>query len=285
MKRTDAHSPSNFVSGDYEFHECMYQGPVTDAFMDFESLREDRKRLRATVEAQGFKGNWASKGTCDHCGTWFHYGAVYIHLTTGDLVVVGHDCADHVFSPNTKRSSQLAAIKDMIATGKACNRRQAAVKVFLDATPGLAEALALAEQHYILAALAFNLNRYGNLSEKQVELAFKIVAQIKETEARKATQALEPKVPVVAGKRTVAGTVLATKVQDGAYGITYKMLVRLDSGEKVWGSIPGDLVTNDGIQVLRGQTVGFTATFEVSDKDPCFGFFKRPRQASVIAAA
>jgi hypothetical protein len=281
MKRTDAHSPTNFVAGDYEFHDCLYQGPVTlDNFTEMDYWRALKARVREDVEKQDFKGNWYKHHTCDHCGTHFSYGAVYIHLKTGEFVVVGHQCADETFSPSFKRANELARMKAIVKHGLARNKRQAAVVLFCEKNPGLAAALELADKHHILQDLKFKLGQYSDLSEKQVALALKIAVQVNETDARRAAEALEPKVPVVVGKRDVAGTILATKVQEGDYGTTYKMLVKLDSGEKVWGSIPSDIIGNDGIQVLRGKEVSFTATFEVGD-DPCFGFFKRPRKASL----
>ena len=290
MKRTDIHTPSNLVAADYEFLEYFYQGPANDEMFDVASIREVRRQLRASVEAQEFKGNWFNQGTCDHCGAHFHYGAVFAHLPTGDQVVVGNTCANDSFAPSAVRDAELKKLKAIVASGRARNRKSAIVEAFLDANPGLREALALADKHVILDDLSYKLNRWGNLSPKQVELADKLAKQIAERAAREAAQALEPKVPVVTGVRTVTGTILATKVQDGQYGTTYKMLVKLDGGEKVWGSIPANLnwePTPDrlgsrptDLKTLRGRTVTFTATFEVGE-DPCFGFFKRPRKATL----
>lgn len=36
---------------------------------------------------------YAIKGTCDHCGAAFNYGAVYKHCETDEWAVVGHICA------------------------------------------------------------------------------------------------------------------------------------------------------------------------------------------------
>jgi hypothetical protein len=44
----------------------------------------------------------------------------------------------------------------------------------------------------------------------------------------------------------------------------------------VWGTVPASI---DNVQ--RGALVEFTATVQVSDNDPKFGFFKRPSKAKI----
>jgi hypothetical protein len=79
--------------------------------------------------------------------------------------------------------------------------------------------------------------------------------------------------PCPTGRVAITGDVLATKLQEGFYGDTWKMLVKDDRGFKVWGSIPSSL------DVIRGDRVSFMAAVEPSEDDEKFGFFKRPTKA------
>jgi Fic family protein len=78
---------------------------------------------------------------------------------------------------------------------------------------------------------------------------------------------------VAEGRQVITGLVLALKWQSSQYGDTLKMLVQDDRGFRVWGSVPSSLEVN------REERVQFTATVQQSDKDPKFGFFKRPTKA------
>lgn len=154
---------------------------------------------------------------------------------------------------------------------------------------------------------------YGDITAKQAKFVSNLLAQIAE-------RAL-PAAPVPAGRYTVRGEVLSTKAVDSFYGTQLKMLVKDETGFKVYGSIPGnlELVTGpvreylpqsevryyeergngrmgqdaDGRYYLeyetqrgleRGDKVEFYATLTPSDDDPKFGFFKRPAKARLLNA-
>ena len=103
--------------------------------------------------------------------------------------------------------------------------------------------------------------------------------------------------PVVAGRQTITGVVVSTKLVDGYYGDVFKMLVKDDRGFKVWGTVPQAIIdeavyqtqirfgpdTSYDYGVLKGQRVTFTATVEASNDDDKFGFFKRPTKAAIAA--
>jgi hypothetical protein len=96
-----------------------------------------------------------------------------------------------------------------------------------------------------------------------------------ELEAKWAAEA-EIAAPVPTGRVAVKGKVLMTKTVDGyAYNtLVYKMLVKDDSGFKVFGTVPSSIS-----RVSKGDVVEFTATLEPSKDDPKFGFYKRPSKA------
>jgi hypothetical protein len=80
------------------------------------------------------------------------------------------------------------------------------------------------------------------------------------------------------GRQKLVGTVKSTKTVPGYMGgITYKMLVELENGNRVYGTIPGS-ISGD-----VGNTVEFMAKVTPSEDDTHFGFFSRPTKASEVA--
>lgn len=82
--------------------------------------------------------------------------------------------------------------------------------------------------------------------------------------------------PVPTGRLVIEGVVLAKKLQESAYGSTYKLLIE-GEGWKVWGTEPRS------IDAAKGDRVRLTATVEASADDASFGFYSRPTKAEVLA--
>jgi hypothetical protein len=82
---------------------------------------------------------------------------------------------------------------------------------------------------------------------------------------------------IKAGRVTVSGEIKSLKVTYSDFGQQEKMLVQMDCGNRVYGSVPKAIA---GCQI--GDKVKFVGTVSVSGNDSHFGFFSRPSQASVI---
>jgi hypothetical protein len=92
------------------------------------------------------------------------------------------------------------------------------------------------------------------------------------------------------GRVEVTGVILSVDIRETAFGSQWKMLVRDDSGFKVWGSIPQKLKEQtetflnhqffDGTD-LKGKRVSFIAAITPSKDDQKFGFLKRPTKAKL----
>lgn len=140
------------------------------------------------------------------------------------------------------------------------------------------------------ADLATKLWKYGSLTLAQVAAVERGLARDAEEAAKQARAKAAGR---LGGKMDVEGTVLATKWQDSQYGSTKKMLVELDDGRRLWGTVAasleeGDLDEHGGMTYAllgKGDRVAFTATVEASQDDETFGFFKRPTKARVLARA
>ena len=290
MNRTDVHSPTNLVTEDYEYAYCYDAHP------------EDGDRGAAQfflnrLLDEGFRFGQVHGGdTCDHCGARLRYVAVLKHLPTTTLIKVGETCLDNRFSMASaafhKLRKNAALNRDRMKLADKCQK-------WLDADPDNAAAHAfLVDAVEVQGNYGFNgfyfdllhkLNRYGDLSERQVAAVLRAKARDEERAAKRAEEALTAS-PVVEGKILVTGEILTVKWQESHYGGALKMLVRDDRGFKVWGTCPTSLdnvhTDEDGRTsgVVKGDRVAFTATVEASNDDPTFGFFKRPSKAGLVVA-
>lgn len=145
------------------------------------------------------------------------------------------------------------------------------------------------------ASLAGKLRKYGALTERQVEAVRRGLDREHERE-----EVLSHAPELAGGRREVEGTVISEKWKDGTYGRQHKMLVQMDDGNRVWGSVPKavedqarsthyyDEEQRVWIEVparvdeLRGARVRFTAEVEPSRDDVHFGFYKRPTAAEIV---
>lgn len=284
-RRSDAHSPSNIDPSDYAYERavltqipndiCVAAAAAGDPAL-IDAVRQELERTREWLAEHGWQdGNYAAQQSCDHCGAWFIYGAAFRHVPSGDVIVVGWQCAettlecpDRAALEDRRLRARVAATRDGIK--RSAKARAAALEAH-EMYPDL-DAL-LAVDHDITRDIAERFAQWGKVSEAQVNLLRKL--------ADDAKRPPEPEInwqPVTEGTRDVAGTVLHVKCVDGVWGTQIKMLVHLDGDQKVWGTVPRALC---GAKDLRGQRVTFRASFERSDDDAAFGFFKRPTRAKI----
>lgn len=76
--------------------------------------------------------------------------------------------------------------------------------------------------------------------------------------------------PLTAGRQPIKGTVVSLKNVAGDYGMQLKMLVKLESGARVFGTVPTKIAET----VKAGDEVSLVATVQPKEAD--FGFFSRP---------
>lgn len=288
--RTDAHSPANLDPAAYTYLEPIYLGPRVIKLED--PWWQHQLALKRRIAQEGVGGNFNQRGTCDHCGASFLYGAIFRHDPSGKLVVVGHQCADGAFGYDNRRTYEYARSRKQAAALRRRLKAKADAEQFLVDHPGLEEALTCS--HRITQDLRSKLFQYGSLSDKQVALAMKLPADQAEYEARKAREAAEreaaPDWPQMSGRVEVEGTVVSCRWDDTGWGSALKMLVKLDDGRKCWGTCPrsveNDLMERSGsnsiLDELKGRRVRFQAAVQVSDDDSKFAFFKRPAKAEVL---
>ena len=216
----------------------------------------------------------ADKGRrCSCCGKSIRWASVVEHTPTGTFHSVGKACAAklhelrHVSAAIGKAS--LAITKKVEA-----ERREREFRTGASAVAVAALDWAKTGVNKTAKDIADKIRQYGNPSDAQV--AFLVGLHAKDSAYRATLTG-----GLVAGKQALAGVVVSTKQQidafhTGAFAkyIT-KALVQLTNGCKVWGTAP------EG--TIAGASVTFTATVELSGKDPAFGFYKRPTKWVVAA--
>jgi len=85
-------------------------------------------------------------------------------------------------------------------------------------------------------------------------------------------------VPVTDERILITGEVVKIAVQENDFGFRDVMTVEDDRGFRLWGSVPSSLDIED----IKNKRITFTAKVTQSDRDPKFGFFKRPTKAEMF---
>jgi len=127
--------------------------------------------------------------------------------------------------------------------------------------------------------IVHKFNRYGTLSEKQVAAILRIRQSEIEFDAKREAEAakLADAAPLAEGRYEIVGEIVSIKTGENDFGFWTKMLVKMEDGNKVYGTVPSALGTPE-----RGDRVSFTARVEPSKDDEHFGFFSRPTKATHI---
>ena len=287
-KRKDIHRPAAIEPADYFFVAHDYYGPDNMSM----SLSGERAAFREHMARTGGKFSGHDHGgSCHVCGAGAMYVAKFWHKPSNSYIVTGEDCAAKMEMGNP---AAFRKFRDKIAGQKEAIAGKRKAKATLEEA-GMGEAWAIFEKkeglssdESIVVDIIFKLVRYGSISEKQMAFIGRLLEKIAKAPeiaaAKAAARALEmanaEPVPVVEGRVLVKGEVLTVKEQEGFYGFQIKMLVKSESGFKLWGTVPSALVG----EVEKGSVVEFSAAVKPSDDDQYFGFFSRPSKAKVIKA-
>jgi hypothetical protein len=290
MDRTDIHRPSAIIPANYEFVAFEYLKIDGDILAACAALQSERAIWKAHMERTG--GTYAKHehgGSCMVCGASAIYTVLFYHSLTNEYIRTGQDCAQKMEMPydDIRYNAFRKAVTDarLAVAGKRKAEALLAEKGFIAAWTLFAEKSQEVTAKYqyeerTIVDIVSKLVKYGSSSDRAINyigVLLKKIADRAVIEAQRAAEAaLAADCPE--GRVMVKGEVVSTRVQDSDFGSILKMLVKDDTGYKVWGTVPSAL------NVERGSRVKFTATIEVSKDDPKFGFFKRPTQAQILEA-
>ncbi len=295
--RTDIHRPSVIIPEDYSFVAFDYiKLEMGDILENCHMLQEARAAKKAHMDRTGGKySQHEHGGSCHICGAAAIYTVTFYHKKTNSYIKTGQDCAQklemsfndaamNLFRNAIADARHAVAGKKKAQVTLADAGLTAAWEIYAVTVPALRAA---AQAQFDISRIPYEeitiedivgkLVKYGSVSDKATNYLRTLLDKIDNRAAIEAKRKAEAEAaaPCPTGRVTITGTVLSTKLQDGFYGATLKMLVKDDSGFKVWGTCP------DGFN--RDCRVTFTAMVEPSKDDNKFGFFKRPTKAMVIA--
>jgi hypothetical protein len=251
-----------------------------DAGLDIRINIIDQKEWDASnLSEKDLKG-----GKCDCCGHKIKYSAIAKHIPTNTIASLGRKCASNIEA--LKRCGSIIDGASIALSQRIlCENRE---QEFRKAHPEACESLDWAKSgmNRVASDLIEKLRRFGSLSEKQI--SFLISIHQRDILNRASATATAP-----IGRASVEGTILSVKegeIHEKYKTFRFKILVDIGGGVKVWGSAKGEwnyhailgrTPTGDAVLPIKGQRVKFTASFEPSQKDPLFGFFKRPSKWQV----
>lgn len=274
MTRTDPHRPSAIIPFDYVY-VLSYSLPSARGDPGYMGAW---RRFVLGAEASGDAPTYfGGLGQCGVCGASYRHGDLWRHTPTDAYVHVGHDCADKYSMLASReewdawhvadRKRRAVAIKEE-RHKKAQLAREAAAAAYRAAHPELEAALQV--DHPILRDMANKIVRFGSLSEKQVDFALRLSAEVLE----RANRPAENHVPAPIGRVTFAGEVVSVKTHESEdWGPTLKMTVKVTTPEGIW--LAWMTVPSSVERVERGDSIEVTATLS-HGKDPFFAFGKRP---------
>jgi len=302
-KRTDPHRPGALIPAHYESLFCFNMASSMDGWpvpsfrinCELDGRTEERdaegRVVRTVNGTHSATGNCCvvglrqvghahfalggGPGKCTVCGAHYVHGEVWRHTPSGDIIFLGHDCAEKYGFLIDASEAELAHERARAATAKAILAAQTKAEraALYAAHPGLEAALG--RDHYILKDLAAKLHQYRVLSDKQIALALKIAHELDNPPAA------DVHVPAPFGKQTFRGTIVSKKTVEGAWGNSVKITVKVTTPTGVWlawGTAPQALfgqASRHGMR-LKGAEVELTATLKAG-RDPHFAIMSRPR--------
>ena len=283
--RNDIHRKSVFQPEFYTFVGWYTLRALARKGSKAAILKSSVEAWEGSEEAQDFKAmQWGDWGQCVVCGARYVMGEVWKHKETMDHIHVGWECALKYREIVAAGVNWVAIKKDRDAWLEG-ERTKVKAEKFVAMHPGLAEALDV--DHDISRDLKFKLGKYGDLSDRQVALAFRLRDQVAADAAKRAAwqseRDAEAKVAAPTGRVSIRGVVLSIKEHSSAYGDCLKMTVKVKTADGMWlawGTIPGSIAAD----VRKGDEVAFDGEVEAG-REPHFAFFKRPTKASIVGKA
>lgn len=287
MKRNDVHSPSNIKPEDYEYvaQQCAKFEGIGSAEFILAQRRIIEDHMKRTG---GVYSGHEHGGNCDICGSVNAvYNVLFYHTKTNTYVSVGQDCALQL---DAGQAPAFKAFRKRVGDYREAQAGKRKAQLLLaDAGHSAAWELYIADGSELIIKYAGHipyeemtirnivgkLVKYGSISEKAMNYVAVLLSKINNravVEAKKAEEAAKA-ANAPTGRVQVTGVVLTVKFQESDFGTVQKMLVKDDSGFKVWVTVPAYS------ELKREQRVSFKATLTPSQDDPKFAFGKRPVMA------
>ena len=101
VSEVDRHKPNHpdFKQSEYTELTAFYQGEREEMKTEYADANRVYEASKSSYTAAS--GNWSKNKSCDHCGTNFDHGFVFLHNPSNELVHVGRLCAKNAFPVST----------------------------------------------------------------------------------------------------------------------------------------------------------------------------------------
>jgi len=264
-------------------HEILTKKSVAKklAESDRPTFRAESCRCDRCGGAGGWKG-WPGF-TCYRCGGNGVDPTYVTWVLVGELAPAAQAALEAFQARREQRAAKAAAERQAIAEAA----RAAAVVRFE----------AICAEHPAVAWVNENMEKVPPFARSIIETILEKGAatdrQIAALDGAR-IEATTPKAEVIEGRRVVSGEIVGTRLTESAYGTRSQIVVKLEDGTKIMGSLPGGIEPRklaDGESVMdeiagggytfKGVRITMTATI-ARGTDPSFGFFKRPTKAEHI---
>lgn len=316
-RSTNHHGEASFSPEHYVFHGFFDNSPPFPVGLAFASQREldhylaevDRYRRLLREHSDSV---YPKVGRCAHCGTAIRYHVLYEDQRTGAIIAVGQTCAEERLERSPSEWKAYKEVLDaMRERARAGEKRIKLRDKFPEAVALLEECLSeraaldeklddrweedpnnergnqdlfkefFARWPAFVVDIAFKMQRYGDISERQAAAVVKWTAKQRERIAkRKELDASRAPLPDFGTERVeVEVRIISIQPRETAFGTSMKMLVEHADGWKLWGTCPNSLLAED---VSKGSVIAFSALIEASRDDSSFGFIKRPTKARIV---
>jgi hypothetical protein len=204
---------------------------------------------------------FGSAGRCGVCGAHFGYGTMFKHEPTGEIVHMGHDCANKYGAMYDLSAWEIENGRIRSAAAKHIKRTEndRARAKFLDEHPGLADAFTV--EHRIIADIHARFVQWHSISDKQIALVMKLANEVRNPAPPKPEE-LRVTAPTGKGVEFEGEIVSAKLSMSEQYGSSWKITVRVqtDAGSWLaWGTCPSnilELVRGGGSREVRTELIG-----------------------------
>jgi hypothetical protein len=260
-----------------------------------------RERIAAHMKLTG--GTYSPHthgGNCMVCGSVNAiYTVLFHHTPTNTYVRMGQDCAIKCdMGGDFKNNAFRAAVDDArkAHAGKAKARAilgdngvNRAWDVFTAPAPEFGKE---PYEEFTVRDIVGKLVQYGSISENAMRFLKNLVNRIEhraEIQAARDRQRLQDAMTAAdcpSGRVDIEGVILSTRVVASDFGDVTKVLVKADSGFKVWGTLPR-MYKMEGTRATeifpgKGDRVSFRATVTPKADDSKFGFYSRPTGGRLV---
>jgi hypothetical protein len=202
---------------------------------------------------------------CSHCGTRHAWGVIYKDENDNEFNV-GCQCAVEFFEYDDKYAYEMKETKRKIQLEKEKREHLLALEQFKNNNPEIWDMLQT--DRPFIKSVKYTVEKLGRISDRQIEAVKNVINSEKRKEERKKNVD-----NLKSGRYELTGKVISTKYQYTRYGDTPKMLLELNSGQRVFGAIPTAICqlpkakANGLVSTL--PTIGVLTNACPSSKFPC----------------